>query len=71
MSAARLVFVDETWATTNMAGRHGRALREQRPVGNVPHGHWQTSTFVAGLRRDDLMRSTAPSTAARSVPLGG
>jgi transposase len=57
MNAARLVFVDETWATTNMTRRHGRAPRGQRLVASVPHGHWQTSTFVAGLRQDGL---TAP-----------
>lgn len=57
MSAAQLVFVDETWATTNMARRHGRSPRGQRMVASVPHGHWQTSTFVAGLRQDGI---TAP-----------
>jgi transposase len=49
------VFVDETWATTNMARRHGRSPRGQRLVASVPHGHWQTSTFVAGLRQDGIM----------------
>jgi transposase len=57
MSAASLVFVDETWATTNMARRHGRAPRGQRLIARVPHGHWQTTTFVAGLRQDGI---TAP-----------
>ena len=53
----RLVFIDETWAKTNMARRHGRCRRGARPVGRVPHGHWKTSTFVAGLRHDGI---TAP-----------
>jgi len=53
----RLVFIDETWATTNMARRHGRAPRGQRLVAAIPHGHWKTSTFVAGLRTSGL---TAP-----------
>jgi hypothetical protein len=57
MSAANLVFVDETWATTNMARRHGRAPRGQRLIAGVPHGHWQTTTFVAGLRQNGI---TAP-----------
>ena len=26
-----------------------------RLVGAVPHGHWQTSTFIAGLRQDGLV----------------
>jgi transposase len=51
------VFVDETWATTNMARQHGRAQRGQRLVAAVPHGHWKTSTFLAALRHD---RITAP-----------
>lgn len=53
----RLVFIDETWATTNMTRRYGRAPRGQRLVAPVPHGHWKTSTFVAGLRTSGL---TAP-----------
>jgi transposase len=53
----RLIFIDETWATTNMARRYGRCPRGQRLVAAVPHGHWKTSTFVAGLRVNGL---TAP-----------
>lgn len=53
----RLVFIDETWATTNMTRRYGRAARGQRLVAPVPHGHWKTSTFVAALRASGL---TAP-----------
>jgi len=33
-----LVFVDETWAKTNMTRTHGRAPRGQRLIGRVPHG---------------------------------
>lgn len=32
-----------------MARRHGRAPRGQRLRVGVPHGHWLTTTFVAGL----------------------
>lgn len=45
----KLVFIDETWATTNMARRHGRCRRGERLRLGVPHGHWKTTTFVAGL----------------------
>ena len=45
-----LVFVDETWASTNMTRVHGRCPVGQRLVMDVPHGHWQTTTFVAALR---------------------
>jgi transposase len=44
------VFIDETWATTAMARRYGRARRGARVVGAVPHGHWKTTTVVAALR---------------------
>jgi len=53
----RLVFVDETWASTNMARTHGRCPRGERLVMGVPHGHWKTTTFVAALRATGL---TAP-----------
>jgi transposase len=52
-----LVFIDETWATTNMARRYGRAARGLRLVAAVPHGHWQLTTLVAGLRTSGI---TAP-----------
>jgi transposase len=52
------VFVDETWASTNMTRAHGRCPAGQRRVMAVPHGHWQTTTFVAALRCDGL---TAPT----------
>ena len=57
MNPDRLVFIDETWATTTMTRLRGRAPRGQRLVASVPYGHWKTSTFVAGLRTSGL---TAP-----------
>ncbi len=51
----RLVFIDETWTSTNMARRRGRAPRGQRLRAAVPHGHWKTTTFVAGLRQDGMV----------------
>lgn len=48
------MFIDETWATTAMARRYGRARRGARVVGAVPHGHWKTTTLVAALRHDGL-----------------
>lgn len=53
----RLVFIDETGTSTNMARLRGRAPRGERLVGKIPHGHWKTTTFVAGLRSNAL---TAP-----------
>jgi transposase len=53
----RLVFIDETWAKTNMAPTHGRCRRGQRLYAKVPHGRWKTTTFIAALRHDGI---TAP-----------
>lgn len=46
----RLVFIDKTWAATNMTRRYGRCTRGLRLGGAVPHGHWKLTTLVAGLR---------------------
>ena len=43
------MFIDETWAKTNMARRHGRCIRGERLRVSVPHGHWKTTTFVGAL----------------------
>ena len=48
----RLVFIDETWTKTNMAALRGWAPVGQRIRAKVPHGHWKTMTFLAGLRHD-------------------
>jgi transposase len=55
LTPGRLVFIDETWTKTNMVRLYGRAPTGHRLVGAVPHGHWQTSTFIAGLRHDSLV----------------
>lgn len=52
---ARLVFVDETATSTNMARLRGRCARGVRLIGRVPQGQWQTVTFVAGLRNDRMV----------------
>ena len=53
----RLVFIDETGASTKMARLYGRAPRGQRCRAPVPHGHWKTTTFTGALRLGGL---TAP-----------
>jgi len=53
----RLVFIDETGTSTKMTRLCGRARKGERLLAPVPHGHWKTTTFVAGLRHD---RITAP-----------
>ena len=49
MDPGKLVFIDETWATTNMTRLRGRAPLGQRLVAKVPHGHWKTTTLIAAL----------------------
>jgi transposase len=51
------VFIDETWAKTNMTRTHGRCARGERLVAKAPFGRWRTLTFLAALRCDRL---TAP-----------
>ena len=51
----KLVFIDETGASTKMARLRGRAPRGQRCVAPIPHGHWKTTTFTAGLRRSGMI----------------
>ncbi|WP_394543274.1 IS630 family transposase [Azorhizophilus paspali] len=53
----KLIVVDETAAATNLARLRGWAPRGERCLAAVPHGHWKTTTFTAGLRVDGL---TAP-----------
>ena len=57
LDPAKLVFIDETGASTKMARIRGRAKRGQRCRAAVPHGHWKTTTFTAGLRLNGM---TAP-----------
>jgi len=56
---ARLVFIDETWASTNIAPLYGWAPKGERLRACVPHGHWKRTTFIAGLRLSGLTASMA------------
>ena len=60
------MFIDETWASTKMARTHGRAPRGERLRSPIPHGHWKTTTFVAGLRVSGMV---APM--VRDGPING
>ena len=55
MDPDRFVFLDETGASTNMVRRYGRCPRGERLVDTTPHGHWMTTTFVAGLRASGVI----------------
>jgi transposase len=50
-----MVFIDETWAKTNMTRTHGWCTKGEALIDKVPHGHWKTLTFIAGLRHDGIV----------------
>lgn len=50
-----MIFIDETWAKTNMTRTHGRCAKGDRLVAKVPHGNRKTLTFIAGLRCDGVV----------------
>ena len=60
LDPAKLVFLDETWATTAMARTRGRAPRGERLVCPVPHGRWRTTTFLCALRAEGLVAPLVP-----------
>ena len=54
IEVSRLVFIDETWAKTNMAPLRGWGPRGARLKAKAPLGHWKTMTFIAALRCDRI-----------------
>jgi hypothetical protein len=50
-----MVFLDETWATTNRSPSRGRSPRGQYCPGRAPQGHRKTTTFVCALRSEGLV----------------
>lgn len=54
VDADKLVFIDETGASTKMTRLYGRAPRGRRLLAKAPFGHWKTTTFVAALRNRGL-----------------
>ena len=55
LHSEKLIFIDETGATTKMARLRGRAPKGERCRASIPHGHWKTTTFTAALRLDGLV----------------
>jgi transposase len=51
----KLVFIDETGANTKMVRLRGRCRCGERLLAKAPFGHWKTTTFTAGLRRNGLV----------------
>jgi len=55
LDPSRLIFIDETGPNTKMARLRVRARRGTRCRASIPHGHWKTTTFTAGIRMDGLV----------------
>ena len=55
MDPARCVFLDETGTATDLARRYGRSPSDRRLIAAIPHGHWRTTTFIAGLRQTGVI----------------
>jgi transposase len=49
------VFLDETWASTNMTPTRGRSPMGARCIGQASYGHWKTTTFICALRATGLV----------------
>src|SRR5262249_59313910 len=62
----RVLFLDETGATTNLIRSHGRSDQGQRCVAFTPNGHWKVMTAVAAIRLDGLTAS-----ATMACPMDG
>jgi len=56
MDLEKLVFIDETWTSTSMTRRYGRAPRGQRCIASARTAI-ANHTFVAGLRHHQLDRT--------------
>lgn len=44
------MFIDETWAKTNLTRTYGRSQRGTRLLQSVPYGRWETTTFLGAMR---------------------
>lgn len=58
LDPTKLIFIDETWAKTNMTRLRGRAPRGERLIEKVPHGHWKTTTLIAALDHQGMRCAT-------------
>jgi hypothetical protein len=67
-SKKRLIFIDETWAKTNMIRLRGRAPIGKRLLAKVPHGHWKTTTLIAALCSGGINCSTVVDGAINGLP---
>ena len=52
MDPARLIFIDESSAKTNLTRLRGRSERGLRVHAAAPHGHWNNTTVIGAMRLD-------------------
>src|SRR5436189_3357391 len=71
LDTARLVFIDETAVTTNMVRLDGWSPRGERLVADAPMGHWETVTFIAGLRQAGSLERMVTSFVAEAMRVVG
>lgn len=57
MDAGRLIYLDETAASTAETRRYARAAPGERAVGDVPAGHWSVTTLVAAIGVQGVLAS--------------
>lgn len=60
----KIVFIDETWAKTNMTRTYGRSQLGTRVIEKTPCGRWETTTFIGALRAEGFL---APLTIAGTL----
>ena len=51
----KVVFIDETWAKTNMTRRYARSVLGSRVIEKTPCSRWQTTTFLGALRAEGFI----------------
>jgi transposase len=68
LDPAKLVFIDETWASTNMAPLRGWAPKGERLRVGVPHGHVWTAPLVKGFL--GVLRTSRVRSCLRPVRAG-
>ena len=64
---ARVIFLDESGATTNLVRTHGRSAAGSRCVAHAPAGHWTVMTAVAAIR----LGGGATASATMACPMDG
>jgi transposase len=52
LDPAKLIFLDESGAKTNLTRLRGRAPKGERVHASAPHGHWHTTTMMSSIRLD-------------------